>query len=126
MATGANVITPLHNIGVAPTAGTETPAYIYLGSGDIQQACTTFILEVVLWDPNNAGDPATFEIQLAGQIVTSIPFAFPPLTDFGDPITEPGFYTVTAPWPVTNWTANLVSLAGGTSPTITVSGVASE
>jgi hypothetical protein len=119
MATGNTILTSLNNASVAPTEGTAEVAIVSFGSSGVLQACSNLYLEVFLSDPTNEGAAATFEVQIVGGIQS---------TDnlLGSPITETGLNTVTASSPFTTWQANLVSLSGGTAPTITVRGVAGE
>lgn len=119
MPTGNNIATPLIGTAVAPTTGPVQQALVSFGGSNVLQACTSMYLEVVLNDPTNTGDPATFSIQpMVGFSDAANPI--------GEPITTTGLMTVTSFSPFTHWTMELLSLSGGTAPTITVRGVAGE
>lgn len=118
MATGSNVGLTLAGVTSAPTNGSNQQALVSFGGSQVLQGCTNIFVDVVLSDPTNTGSPATFEIDIVGGIQTT-------QTVLGT-ITEPGLATIVAPSAVTNWQANLISLSGGTAPTITVRGLAGE
>jgi hypothetical protein len=118
MPTGNYISLPL-NASSAPTLGALQQATVSFGGAAVLQACTNLYLEVILSDPTNTGDPATFEVQImAGMGDINNPI--------GGPIAATGLTTVTASSPFTAWTANLVALSGGVSPVVTVRGVAGE
>ena len=119
MATGNTVIYQLANVNTAPTQGNCALCVVSFGGEAVLQACSNFYIEVILSDPTNTGTPAVFEVQLYGGIQGAD-------NEIGSPITAPGLYTVTSSSPVTEWTADLLSLSGGTDPHISVNGVAGE
>ena len=119
MATGNAIVSSLYNASVVPTQGAVQNTQISFGGTAILQACPNVYLEVLLNDPTNTGEPASFSVQMYGGIGAAD-------TPIASPITSPGLLTLTAPSPITQWQAVLTSLSGGVSPSIIVRGVAGE
>lgn len=118
MATGSFVINQLANATTAPTTGIGGTCDISFGGSQVLQAVPNIYLEVILKDPTNVGAPATFEVEILGNIQGA--------ANVLATLTSPGLFTVQAASPITYWQANLVSLSGGTAPSISVNGVAAE
>jgi hypothetical protein len=118
MSTGSFVINQLANATVVPTIGTGSTCNVSFGGSQVLQAVPNLYLEVILKDPTNVGAPATFEVEIVGGIQTA--------NNVLGTITTPGLTTIQTSSPITFWQANLVSLSGGTAPSISVNGVAAE
>lgn len=99
----------------AVTNGTLFPASVNFGRGDVPQVCTTLYLDVVV-----TGSPTSFSVQIVGGIDGTSTY------NLGSAVTAAGLTTLSALPGFTFWQANLTALAGGTSPTVRVTGVTAQ